>query len=279
MINRITIVNVQSILVQNKLNENEKEKDMLKCIIVDDQDRDRQNLRMLLQTYCPDVEVLAEASDSDSLQDVLSYCEPNIIFLDIQIGKSTCFDILDDLDINTHNFKIIFVTGSEDYAIKGYSYNGIDYILKPILPEKLIKVVHKAKQLSLSELSNKGAQLNADELHVGSQKSSKIHIRDGKNVYFYNASDVLCFIGGRNYTTVKLVGNKEIVTIQKLKEFEVQLVNTTFFRVHRSYVVNLSHITSLSRDEGCSVFLGENIQVPVSKNYKKQLIAKIQMQD
>ncbi len=253
-------------------------KKMLKCIIVDDQDRDRQNLRMLLQTYCPDVNVLAEANDSASLLEVLSQCEPDIIFLDIQIGKSTCFDILDDFNINTQNFKIIFVTGSEDYAIKGYSYNGIDYILKPILPEKLIKVLYKAKQLITTEQTNKKSIESFDTLYGTLSQSTKIHIRDGKNVYLYNPSDILCFIGGRNYTTVKLADNTEIVTIQKLKEFESLLTQTAFFRVHRSYIVNLSHITSFSREEGCFVCLGNDIQVPVSKNYKKQLIAKIQVE-
>lgn len=252
---------------------------MLKCIIVDDQERDRQNLRLLLKTYCPDVEVLTEAHDAASLQTALNDFTPDVVFFDIELGKVNCFDVLDQMHMEAYNFKIIFVTGSENYAIKGYSYDGVDYILKPILPEKLIKVVHKAKQLIHEDTSNKQTLDNLNQLHNESAKSAKIHIKEGKNVYFPKTEDILCIIGGRNYTTVKLADNTEIITLQKLKDFEEQLNDSIFIRVHRSYLINLSHITSFSRDEGFTAVLANTVEVPVSKNYKNQLLAKISLEE
>ena len=255
-----------------------KNENMLKCIIVDDQERDRENLRLLLKTYCPDVDVLAEANDKISLSKVLSCNKPDVIFLDIEIGKSTCFDIIDDLGLQTMDFKIIFVTGSENYAIKGYSYNGIDYILKPILPEQLIKVVHKAKQLIANNGVASEKMIESISAMYEKKADTKIHIKDGKNVYLIKTENILCFIGGRNYTTVKLLDKTEIVTIQKLKDFEKQLTKDKFLRVHRSYIINTSHITSFSRDDGYSVFLNNDLQIPVSKNYKKDLVSLVHIE-
>lgn len=252
---------------------------MLKCIIVDDQERDRQNLRMLLQTYCPDVDILAEAYDARSLISALSFNKPDVVFLDIDLGTSNCFDILDDYKISTDNFKIIFVTGSEDYAIRGYSYNAVDYMLKPILPEQLIKVLHKVKLQAEEKRKLADPAVSFSTFSHQIAETTKIQIKDGKQVYFIKPNDILCLIGGRNYTTVKLTKGREIVTIQKLKDFESLLCDTMFIRIHRSHIINVTHVSSFSWDDGFTVSLANEIELPVSRNYKQQLLTAVQIND
>lgn len=119
---------------------------MIKSIIVDDERKHRETIRILLENFCPNVEIIAEAEDKNSILKVLSEYKPDLVFLDINLGSFTAFDILEELKERI-NFKVVFITASEKYAIEVYKYNAIDFILKPIKVPKLIEVVDRVSKL------------------------------------------------------------------------------------------------------------------------------------
>lgn len=254
-------------------------KQMLTAIIVDDDSRDRENLKILLQKYCPDITILGEAYDKSTIHKIISKSQPDILFLDVHLGNITCFEIMDELGWVEINFKIIFITASKEHAMYGYSYNAIDYILKPIHPQKLILAIEKVKLSNNTKFSNENIQNEFSKLYKTFVGLQKINIKDGNQTHLVKISDIIAFTGGKNYTTVSLTNKKQLVTTIKLKEFEHQLKNDNFIRTHRSHLINSQHVLTFSKINGYFLVLSNNIQVPISRKYRNQVIMKINVQE
>lgn len=135
----------------------------LTCIIIDDEQKDRENIKMLLDSYCPQVEVIAQAKDRSSILKVLTEMKPDLVFMDIQLGAISVFDILNELE--SIDFTIVFVTAFDRYAIQGYQYDAIDYLLKPVDPKRLIKVVDKTFRLKNENQSKESIVNDFKELY------------------------------------------------------------------------------------------------------------------
>ncbi len=248
---------------------------MLKCIIVDDNKKDRENLRLLLSSYCTDVNIVAEAHDKISLKNALENHQVDLVFLDIHLGPITCFEIIEEMDWDELDFKLVFVTASEKHAIKGYKYNAIDYILKPIHTQELIETVNKVHQSKNQKTSKKQVSQEFDQLYSKITERTKISISDGKKIHVLEVNDIIYCSAKGNYTLIKLIENKEIVISKKLKYFEENLQLDYFVRIHKSFLINLSHIKSLSKSDGISVFMSDGQDLPVSRNSKDELFSKM----
>ncbi len=242
----------------------------LKCVIIDDEKKDRENLSLLLDSYCPQVEILGEAWDKESILSVLSQLSPDLVFVDIQLGAISIFDVLNEL--NDINFKIVFVTAFDKYAIQGYQYDAIDYLLKPVDAKRLIKVVDKTLRIR-DELGQKETNINDQikDLYAKVIEPPKISITDAKGVHIIKTVDVLYCVSDGNYTTFVLRSTNEIVVSKNLKHFENKLKDYGFLRIHKSYLVNLNHIDFLTKEQGGSVIMKNGKSLPVSRTCKKEL--------
>lgn len=246
---------------------------LLKCIVIDDEKKDRENIRLLLDSYCPQVKIIGEAKDRESILKVCSELQPDLVFMDIQLGAVSVFDILNELEVI--NFKIVFVTAYDKYAIRGYQYDAVDYLLKPVDPKRLMKVVDKAIRLK-EVLSSKNDILNDfKELYSKVIETPKISITDAKGVHVVKVIDVLYCESDGNYTTFMMVDEVEIVISKNLKHFESKLKDYNFLRIHKSYLVNLDHIDFLVKEQGGSVIMKNGKSLPVSRNCKKELYEKM----
>ncbi|WP_303319175.1 LytTR family DNA-binding domain-containing protein [Flavivirga abyssicola] len=246
---------------------------MLKCIVIDDEKKDRENIRLLLNLYCPQVEVIGEAYDKMSILEMLSTSKPDLVFLDIQLGAISIFEILNELD--TINFNIIFVTAHDEYALKGYQYNAIDYILKPINPKHLIKAINKALDIKKKQISKNDIINDFKEFYSKTIEIPKISITDSKGVRMVKAIDILYCMSDGNYTTLIMMDESEIVISKNLKHFESKLTIYNFLRIHKSYLINLNHIDLLMKEQGGSVIMKNGKSLPVSRNSKKELYKKL----
>ncbi|MFS4493486.1 LytR/AlgR family response regulator transcription factor [Maribacter sp. 2308TA10-17] len=238
----------------------------LNCIIIDDEKKDRENLFLLLQVYCPFVTVMGEANDRQSIIEILSRLKPDLVFMDIQLGTAPIFEILNNL--NSLNFKIVFVTAHDKYAIRGYQYDAIDYLLKPVEPKRLVEAVNKMVHLKRSS----STQTNIiNEFYAKAVTSTKISITDAKGVHMVEAIDILYCMSNGNYTVFILINEREIVISKNLKYFEVKLKAYDFLRIHKSYLINLNHIDFMVKEQGGYVVMKNGKSLPVSRNGKKEL--------
>ncbi|MDC8003108.1 LytTR family DNA-binding domain-containing protein [Aureisphaera galaxeae] len=245
----------------------------LTCIIIDDEKKDRENMRLLLESYCPQVTIIGEAEDRTSIHKVLSENKPDVVFMDIQLGAISIFDVLNELD--QIDFKIIFVTAFDEYAIKGYQYDAIDYLLKPVDPKRLIKVVDKVKNLLENTPAKEDILADFKSFYSKVMEGPKISITDSKGVHVVNVSDILYCTSDGNYTTFLMADEKEIIISKNLKYFEEKLSEYNFIRIHKSYLVNIDKISFIIKEHGGSVVMKNGKSLPISRNSKSQLYEKM----
>jgi len=245
---------------------------MINAVIIDDEINSRNFLREHINIYCPNIKVLAEADSVDTGVHAIIQHSPEIIFLDVILGNHTGFEILDFLKQKEEalTFITIFTTAYDKYAIKAIKYSAFDYLLKPIDPDELIKVVQKME-------NNKTTQdvLKYDVLLGNYYKNEKkITVNCSEGIYICKLSELIRFEAQSNYTKIYLSNQKSILVSKPLKRFDEMLENEFFARIHKSHLVNINFIVKYNNGIDAHVLLSDNSKVPVSFR-KKEAVSKI----
>jgi two-component system LytT family response regulator len=218
---------------------------MYKAIIVDDEEMARTLLAGMIDLYCPQLEVVAQCKDLPNGVKAIHKFQPDIVFLDIEMPGHSGLELLDFFDESEINFSIVFVTAYNRYAIQAFKLSAIDYLLKPIESDDLqhaIALFEKRQQrLDYAILKN----------NLGNKLPKKIGISGVSSTLFVDLSDILFLQADGSYTIVYLKDGRAIVASKSLKYFENVLVDCIqFYRCHKSYIVNVQHITEYVKSNG-----------------------------
>ncbi|MFM9988618.1 LytR/AlgR family response regulator transcription factor [Flavobacterium sp.] len=224
----------------------------LKTILVDDEILNLKNLEIILNENFPEIEILGSFQ---TVIDAKLFIENNpihLLFLDISMPIENGFDLLEYFPVR--DFQVIFVTAHEDYAIQAIRVGAIDYLLKPILTSELRIAIHKVSQVY--SLTNK----------PNTENKLTITYEGGKSILDFD--EILYLKGFDNITTIYLTRNRKLTVAKTLKHFEAVL-QTNFFRIHKSFIVNLKFVTKILTREAYFLELNEGTQLPISRrNYK-----------
>src|SRR5436190_8546822 len=208
---------------------------MHKAIIIDDERLARNELKKLLLDF-PDVEVIDEAANAAEGIEKIDALNPDLIFLDIQMPGKTGFAMLQELDKAPH---VIFTTAYDEYALKAFEVNALDYLMKPIEPKRLADAIQKLQQAEEKELAAQHA-FNRGML----TENDQVFVKDGERCWFVKLSDVRLFESVGNYAKVFFAGNKPLI-LKSLNALEERLDEKTFFRANRKHIVNLRMIDKI----------------------------------
>ena len=206
---------------------------MLKVILIDDERLARSELRRMLQEFS-DVEVIGEAANANEGIEKIESLNPDLIFLDIQMPGKTGFDMLTELEKAPH---VIFVTAYDEYAIKAFDVNALDYLMKPVEPKRLADALMKVRQKDEEELlsyNNRGILSENDQVFV----------KDGERCWFVKLSEVRLFESVGNYAKVFFSTNKPLI-LKSLNALEERLDEKSFFRANRKHIINLRMIEKI----------------------------------
>jgi two-component system LytT family response regulator len=207
----------------------------LKAIIVDDERLARAELKKLLQAF-PEVDVIDEAANAHEGVDKIESQNPDIIFLDIQMPGKTGFDLLADLERAPH---VIFTTAYDEYALKAFEVNALDYLLKPIEPKRLADAVHKLQY----EINKERAGVNG--VNRGPlTEADQVFVKDGERCWFVKLSEIRLFESVGNYAKVFFANNKPLI-LKSLNSLEERLDDHVFFRANRKHIINLRWIEKI----------------------------------
>ena len=242
-----------------------------KTLLIDDEPLALQRLERLLQPHADCVEILDRASNGHEAVEKINALKPDLIFLDIQMPELNGFEVLERIE---HLPLIIFSTAYDEYALKAFETNSIDYLLKPVSPERLKQSLEKLKNLT-----SRDKQILNDQFHnllssFKKKPAKRIQVRVGDHIQFLNLSDIYFFRAKDKYVEVHTF-EKPFLIDQSLILLETQLPEEDFVRIHRSAIVNLNHI-----DEMIKWFNGtyrvrmrdkNKTELPVSRNYKKNI--------
>ena len=251
---------------------------MVKAIIVDDELPARENLALLLQEFCPNVEVIAKASGIKEAKEKIQSLKPQLIFLDIRMPSGTeGFDLLDSLD--EKNFIVIFVTAFKDYAIKAFNANAIHYVLKPIDIDDLKEAVAKAENEILKQTPDFQMYHSTIKALSGAiksnQYSSRITIHHQKGIKIINDTDIMYLEAEGNCTNLVFKDGKKYLDTRTLAVYENILNPLHFYRIHKSYIINLDYLSEYLHEDGSYVVLKNGTQLSVARSRIPDFIKKI----
>lgn len=239
----------------------------LTSIIVEDEETSREILKNYLKKYCPNVVVLGEASNVEEALVLIRNHDMDLVFLDVEMPYGNAFDLLDK--VGDINFETVFVTAYNHYAVEALNAHASYYLMKPISIDELIKAVDY-----VTEIKSKENALQ-DEILIPKTNSvsGKITIPQLDGFEILNTADILYCKADDNYTEIYLNNNKKKLVSKTLKYFEEALADSSFARVHKSYLVNVNEVVKYLKGKGGSVLLSNGKEIMVSASKKAQLLS------
>ena len=241
----------------------------MKAIIVDDESANVKNLTILLNKYCPQVEILGFANNNQDGLSLFEVEKPDLLFLDIQLDNDTGFNLLKLLP--KKDFEVIFVTAYDNYGIQAIKFAALDYILKPIDIDELVSAVNKA-EIKLKE-KHQTMQLDFLVSHIKRDHAVplKIALPQQKEIVYVLLTNIVRCEAEGTYTFFYLKNGEKILVSKVLKEYAELLENNGFIRTHQSHLVNLTFVKSWLKEDGGMLLLETGEKIPVSRPHKDKV--------
>ena len=242
------------------------------ALLIDDEKHCRDVLTLLLKRYCPNVQILANCASGTEGQSAIESMHPDLIFLDIEMPGMSGFDMLEACRYN--KFRVIFTTAFNEYAIKAIKHNALDYILKPIDKDELIRAVAKAEQELASQAPPRVEQLLN---YLQTQRAGdRIALPTMEGLQIIHSEEIYYCESDGGYTRFALKNGQIILISKTLKEVEEVLESKGFCRVHHSYLINLRYVQRYIRGDGGEVVMANNKTLPVSRNKKQEFLSLLE---
>ena len=245
---------------------------MIKAIIIDDEIHCRKTLLMLLNEYCPDLEVIQQCGDAESGLSAIQRHKPHLVFLDIEMPNMNGFEMLEKLP--EINFEIIFTTSYDQYAIKAIRFSALDYLLKPVERQELQRAVKKVAQRLQSPLPQQ-LEILLQKIHQPTSPIQRIALPTMEGLQLIAVSSIISCASDSNYTVFFLKNKQKIIVSRPLKEIEEMLEEYSFLRVHNSYLVSLNEIDKYVKGEGGYLVMTDGSNIDVSRSKKETLLNKL----
>ncbi len=240
---------------------------MIRTIIIDDEENNRIRLKQMISKNFPQISIIGEADGVATGLEAITNLNPELLLLDIQMDDGNAFDLLKKLD--SINFKIIFVTAYEEYALKAIKFSALDYLLKPVVIDELGVALAKAENQILADLK---LQLASLQTNLQTPKNKTLALRTSERIYLLEVNNIIRCEADRNYTYFFVNDQKKHIVSQPMKEFEDILKEFGFIRIHKSHLINMSFIESFDKADGGYVVLKDKTQIPVSRRKKNELM-------
>ncbi len=236
----------------------------ISTIVIDDEQNARENLKLILDDFCPEINVVAEAGSAEEARVLITKHKPNLLFLDINMPNEDGFELLESIE--NKNFSVIFITAHNQFALKALKAGAIDYIEKPIDVEDLQTAVGK---ISIDESAGNvdynmiKALLNN---YKDDSKSDIIAVPTLTGYEIIKAEDIVHLEADESYTRIFLADGKKCTSSMTIARYEKVLDTNTFFRVHKSHIINTRHhLKEFNRHEGNVAIMDTGEAIPVAR--------------
>lgn len=232
----------------------------LTALIIDDERLARVNLRKKLNMFA-EIEVIGEANSIETGLIAISELNPDLLFLDIKLSDGTGFDLLNQAEFGG---RVIFQTAYDEYACRAFEINALDYLLKPITKERLKKVIDNIINLSVEKNALKNTRFRYDD---------RIMIEQSRCIHFIKVENIICIKAVREYTSIFEKGGKEYVVLKSISDWQQELPDEHFARIHRNCIVNFNYVEQSERQGNtANIYLtGMHDGILISRGYYKLL--------
>lgn len=242
----------------------------LKTVIIEDEMSSQNLLKSIVNDYCIGLDLVGVASNVETGISLINNQDTDLVFLDIDLGQHNAFELLDHF--KDRKFKVIFTTAHEEYAVKAFKYEAVDYILKPYSPKDVLQSVERIKDKFQEKQMLRNLE-NAVKRNGSSNHSpKKITIPTAEGIMVYKLDKIMRFEGSGSYSYLYRKDEKKVLISKSLKEIESMIPGDIFFRSHDSHLVNLSHVKEFRKEDGGMIVLENEDQVPVSRRRKQEFL-------
>jgi two-component system LytT family response regulator len=245
---------------------------MITAILIDDDINLRNGMKALLERTAPEIQIIGEADSVETGVVLMKKAQPQVVFLDIHLGDGSGFDILEEVSKSVKiNSQIVFITAHEQYAIKAFRFSALDFLLKPVDPEELEKVIEKVKSIVHKNDSVAHIDLLLENIRKKVDNFKRIALSNADGVHLFEISDIIRCESLDNYTKFYIKNNKPILISKTLKEYEELLAEHGFERIHQSHLINLNYLKSYIKKDGGYVVMADETHLPISHRKKERL--------
>lgn len=246
---------------------------MLRAIVIDDIDSIRKKNIDIIKTYCNSIAIIGEANSVESGISLIKQVVPDLVFLDVEMPDGTGFDLLQK--IKPIHFKVIFITGYEDFAVRAFRFSAIDYLLKPLVVSELVEAVKKAEE----SLSKEIIDLKLNTLFSNLERPKdlqKLVLKTSDKIYSVNIQDIVHCESDKNYTTFYFINAPKLLVSTTLKEYENLLKPFNFFRSHQSHLINMTYFDHFIKSDGGNTIIMKNkSKIPLAIRKKEEFLLLI----
>ncbi len=243
---------------------------MLRAVVIDDIDSIRKDNVALIKTHCPQVSIVGQADSVESGIALIRQVAPDLVFLDVEMPDGTGFDVLQKL--KPFDFRVIFITGYEDFAIRAFRFSAIDYLLKPLKADDLVEAVQKVEH----SLNNEVLELKLNNLFANLERPKnlqKLVLKTAERIYSVNVQDIVHCESDKNYTTFHFINAPSLVVSTNLKEYDLLLSPYQFFRTHKSHLINMAYFDHFVKSEGGNtIVMKDKTIIPLSVRKKDEFL-------
>lgn len=246
---------------------------MISAIHVEDEPRNLELLESLLKIHCNDmVTLVGQARNNKDAAALIRSKKPQLVYLDIELNRGNAFELLEELnETDDLNFQVIFITAFNEYAVKAFRYNAIDYLLKPISIDELKEATMRAFNKLSNLPGNDNILMALNQLKVN-LNTTKIGIPVTDGVLFIKTDEIVRAEARGSYAVLYLSDGKKITSTKNLRDFEDILPEGIFFRVHHSWIINLKYLKKYYRGKSSYMEMEDGSTVAVSIRKKGKFL-------
>jgi two-component system LytT family response regulator len=239
----------------------------MKAVLVDDEPDGIRALKKMLESHCPNVQVVATCSNATIAKQELESVRPDVVFLDIQMPGKSGLDLLTEMP--EKDFEVIFVTAHNEYMLQALQYSAADYLLKPVDEDRLVEAVQRVETRIQAEKKEWTETLMHNLNKAGSPSEMRLCLPTLKGFIVVKLDDIIYCEAERSYTIFHLDGKRTVMVSKSLIEYDNLLQDTQFIRIHKSFLINLHHVKEYQRGEGGTVIMTDNAEIEVSRRKKE----------
>lgn len=246
---------------------------MITAVLIDDDQNLREGMKGLLERFATNIKIIGEADSVLSGIEVINTLKPQVVFLDIQLNEGTGFDILEQLAVKNGNIKsnIVFITAHEQYAIKAFRFSALDFLLKPVDPDELQKVIVKIESVLQKTNDYAHIDLLLENIRKKVDNFKRIALSTSDGIHLFEISDIIRCESEDNYTKFYIKNSKPVMISKTLKEYEELLMEHGFERIHQSHLINLNYLKSYIKKDGGYIIMADESHLPISQRKRERL--------
>ena len=246
----------------------------IRTLIIEDEQDNIDILQHFLKKYCHQVEVVGEALSVAEAKTKISTLNPDLLLLDIMLGESTGFDLLDT--IKEYNLQVIFITAYNDFAIKAFKYSAVDYLLKPVQIDDLIDAIGKVEEKKNHSFTSNQISALSQVLNQES-KVEVLAIPMVDKIEFLKIDDIMWIKAERKYSLFTTSDNKNYISSRNIGSYEYLLEDNRFFRAHHSFLINLNWVNRINKGDGLFFEMKDGEVIPISRRKKQELMERLRL--